>query len=255
MKDISLLELLKAGAHFGHSTSRWNPKMKNYIFTSRNGVHILDLEKTKKHLLKALAFAKDLANKGGSIFFVGTKKQSREAVKQAAVSANCPYVDIRWMGGTFTNFRTIQKTIRKLEKMESLIASGEIERYTKKERLMIEREIEKLTKLFAGIKQMKRIPEAIFITDTKHNGIAVKEARKANVKIIALVDTNCSPDFVDFVIPCNDDSTKAISLMAGMMAEAISEGRQSIPPAMAQVAPEPVAAAEEKKEEKIIINP
>jgi len=232
MKDISLLELLKSGAHFGHSTSRWNPKMKPYIFAARSGIHILDLEKTKKQLIKALEFAKNLAAKGGTILFVGTKKQSRETVKNAALSCNMPFVNIRWLGGTFTNFRTIQKTIRKLEKLEGLKASGEIERYTKKEQLMIEREIEKLKKLFEGVASMKKIPEALFITDVKHDLIAVKEAKKSKVKVIGVVDSNASPESVDYVIPCNDDATKAIELVVAAMAEAINEGKAAVPAAM-----------------------
>src|SRR3989344_1280291 len=245
MKDITLLELLKSGAHFGHSASRWNPKMKPYIFATRSGIHIFDLEKTKKSLAKAMEFARNLAAQGGTILFVGTKKQSRQIVKNAAISANCPYVDIRWLGGTFTNFKTIQKTIRKLEKLESLKASGEIERYTKKERLMIEREIEKLTKLFEGIKNLKKIPEAIFISDTKHDLIAVKESRKAQVKIIGVVDSNSSPEGIDYVIPCNDDSAKAAELVAMALAEAINEGRQSLPAAAV-----PAASVPPKEETK-----
>ena len=239
MKEVSLLELLKSGAHFGHSTSRWNPKMKPYIFTTRSGIHILDLEKTKKSLIKAMEFAKDIAAKGGSVLFIGTKKQSRESLKNAAISCSMPFVNIRWLGGTFTNFRTIQKTIRKLEKLENLKASGEIERYTKKERLMIEREIEKLKKLFEGIKNLKRIPEAVFVTDAKHDAIAVQEAKKAKAKIISLVDSNVSPEGIDYVIPCNDDATKAVDLMAKAIAEAVNEGRQSMPAAVVPTAAVP----------------
>jgi len=219
--------------------------MKPYIFATRSGIHIFDLEKTKKSLAKAMEFARNLAAQGGTILFVGTKKQSRQIVKNAAISANCPYVDIRWLGGTFTNFKTIQKTIRKLEKLEGLKASGEIERYTKKERLMIEREIEKLTKLFEGIKNLKKIPEAIFISDAKHDLIAVKESRKALVKIIGVVDTNSSPEGVDYVIPCNDDSAKAAELVAAALAEAINEGRQSLPAAVV-----PAASVPPKEETK-----
>src|ERR1700722_13342144 len=194
MKDVSLLDLLKSGAHFGHTTSRWNPKMKPYIFTVRNNIHILDLEKTKDSLLKAAKFAQDVAGKGGTILFVGTKRQSKEILQRAAKACNMPYVNVRWLGGTFTNFRTIQKTIRKLEKLESLKASGELQlHYTKKERLLIEREIEKLKKLFEGIEGMKKLPDAIFVTDVKHDDIAVKEAQKSKVKIIGLVDTNSNP--------------------------------------------------------------
>jgi len=229
MQEVSLLELLKSGAHFGHATSRWNPKMKPYIFASRSGIHILDLEKTKKGLLKAMNFAKDIASKGGTILFVGTKKQTRDIVKAAAIACSMPFVNIRWLGGTFTNFRTIQKTVRKLEKMEDLKLSGEIERYTKKERLMIDREIEKLKKLFEGIKNLKKIPDAVFVTDVKHDAIAIQESKKAKVKTIGVVDTNCSPEGLDCVIPCNDDAAKAIALVAAALSEAVNAGRQAIP--------------------------
>jgi len=230
MKDISLLDLLKSGAHFGHTTSRWNPKMKPYIFTTRNNIHILDLEKTKKNAITAAQFAKDLASKGGTLLFVGTKRQSKELVKNAAIACNMPYVNVRWLGGTFTNFKTIQKTIRKLEKLESMKQSGELEsRYTKKERLMIEREIEKLKKLFEGIQNMKKLPEAIFVADVKNDSIAVKEAQNSKVKIIGLVDTNCSPEKIDYTIPCNDDATKAVEIMCNLISEAVLEGKQAQP--------------------------
>ncbi len=226
MKDISLLELLKSGAHFGHRTSRWNPKMKPYIFTVRNDIHILDLEKTRQGLLKAASFAGDLASKGGTILFVGTKRQARDIVQKEAEAAGMPYVTVRWLGGTFTNFKTIQRTIRKLEKLQELKASGELEtRYTKKERLLIEREIEKLEKLFRGIKSVKRLPEAIFVTDINYDEIAVKEARKQGVKIIGVVDSNGNPEGIDYVVPCNDDATQAIALVATVVSEAVIEGK------------------------------
>ena len=228
MKEISLLDLLKSGAHFGHTTSRWNPKMKPYIYASRNGIHILDLEKTKAALDKGLSYVKDITSKGGTLLFVGTKKQTRDSLKAAAAACGMPYVNVRWLGGTFTNFRTIQKTIRKLEKLEGMKASGELQNnYTKKERLMIEREIEKLKKLFEGIQGMKRLPEAIFVTDVKHEDIAVTEARKSKVKVIGLVDTNCSPEGIDHLIPCNDDATKAVTLILNAVSEAVSESRQA----------------------------
>jgi small subunit ribosomal protein S2 len=234
MKEVSLLDLLKSGAHFGHTTSRWNPKMKPYIFTVRNNIHILDLEKTKKALTKAAEFAKETASKGGTILFVGTKRQSKDIVKEAAIAAGMPYVNVRWLGGTFTNFRTIQKTIRKLEKLENLKATGELlTKYTKKERLLIEREIEKLKKLFEGIQNVNRIPEAVFVTDVKHDAIAVSESKLSKAKIIGVVDTNCSPEGIDFPIPANDDATKAIELICAVMAEAILEGRQAAPVAVA----------------------
>lgn len=228
MKDITLLDLLKSGAHFGHTTSRWNPKMKPYIYTVRSGIHILDLEKTKKALTKATKFATDTVSKGGVVLFVGTKRQSKEILKKAAEACGMPFVNVRWLGGTFTNYRTIQKTVRKLEKLESLKASGELEtRYTKKERLMIDREIEKLKNLFEGVQNMKKLPEAIFVSDVKHDDIAVKEARKSGIKVIGIVDTNSDPSGIDFPIPCNDDATKAIDLVCSIMAEAITEGRST----------------------------
>ncbi len=228
MREISLLELLKSGAHFGHTTSRWNPKMKPFIFTVRNNIHILDLEKTKKALIKAAKFASDISSRGGTILFVGTKRQSKDVVKKWAIACNSPYVNVRWLGGSFTNFKTIQRTIRKMEKLENMKMTGELENnYTKKERLMIEREIEKLKKLFEGIANMKKLPDAIFVTDVKHDAIAVTEAQKSKVKIIGLVDTNCSPAQIDYPVPCNDDATKAIEIMCSVIAEAINEGRSA----------------------------
>jgi small subunit ribosomal protein S2 len=204
--------------------------MKPYIFTSRNDIHILDLEQTKKGLMQAAKFAKELAGRGGTILFVGTKRQSKDILKKAAIACGMPYVNVRWLGGTFTNFKTIQRTIRKMEKLESMKMSGELEsRYTKKERLMVEREIEKLKKLFEGIQNLKKLPEAVFVTDVKHDDISVKESQKSKVKIIGLVDTNCNPIGIDYVIPCNDDATKVIELMCGVIAEAITEGKQTVP--------------------------
>ena len=202
--------------------------MKPYIFTTRNNIHILDLEQTKKGLEKAAKFAKETSGRGGTILFVGTKRQSKEILKKAAQACGAPFVNVRWLGGTFTNFKTIQKTIRKMEKLESLKASGELEsRYTKKERLLIEREIAKMRKLFDGMQSLKKLPDAIFVTDVKHDAIAVKEARNSRVKIIGLVDTNCSPEGIDYVIPCNDDATKAIDLVCSYISGAIAEGRQT----------------------------
>lgn len=239
MKEISLLELLRSGAHFGHKTSRWNPKMKPYIFTVRNDIHILDLEKTRKALEKASEFAKNVASSGGTILFIGTKRQARKIIAEQAKVAGQPYIDVRWLGGTFTNFRTIQKTVRKMEKLQDLKASGQLEsRYTKKERLLIEREIEKLQKLFAGMKDMKRIPQAVFIADINYDDIALTEARKMKVPIIGIVDSNSNPDGVDYPIPCNDDATAAISLVISTIAEAVKEGKQTAS------APAPVADKE-----------
>ncbi len=226
MKDISLLDLLKSGAHFGHKTSRWNAKMKPYIFTVRNDIHILDLEKTKKALLKAMSFASDVAANGGVILFVGTKRQSRSIVKKYALECGMPFINVRWLGGTFTNWKTIQKTVRKLEKMEELKANGELEtRHTKKERLLIQREITKLTKLFEGIKDMKKLPSAIFIADVNYDDIALTESKKSKVPIIGIVDSNSNPEDIDYVIPANDDATQAIDLIVGAVAGAIKSAR------------------------------
>lgn len=247
MPDLSLLDLLQSGAHFGHKTSRWNPKMKPYIFTTRNDIHILDLEKTKRGLLKAASAAADIASKGGNILFIGTKRQSRDIVKKQALECGMPFINVRWLGGTFTNFKTIQKTVRKLEKLHELKASGELEtRYTKKERLLIEREIEKLEKLFEGIKGMRRLPEAVFIADVNYDDIALTEAKKAGVKIVAIVDSNSNPDNIDFVIPCNDDATQAIELVVGFVAQAIKEAKatQTMAQPPVESAPDATAAAE-----------
>ena len=230
MKDITLLELLQSGAHFGHKTSRWNPKMKPYIFTVRNDIHILDLEKTRKALAKALDFAGQIAQAGGTILFIGTKRQARKIVEEQAQACGQPYINVRWLGGTFTNFKTIQRTVRKLEKLQELKASGLLEsRYTKKERLLVEREIEKLQKLFAGMKDMKRIPQAIFIADVNHDDIALAEARKMKVPVIAIVDTNSDPEGIDYPIPCNDDATAAIELITTAFAQCIKEKKAAAP--------------------------
>lgn len=244
MQDLSLLDLLQSGAHFGHKTSRWNPKMKPYIFTTRNDIHILDLEKTKRGLVKAANAAAEVVSKGGTVLFIGTKRQARDIVKKYALEATMPFVNVRWLGGTFTNFKTIQKTVRKLEKLNDLKASGELEtRYTKKERLLIEREIEKLEKLFEGIKGMRKIPEAVFIADVNYDDIALTEARKAGVKIIAIADSNSNPENIDYVIPCNDDATQALELVVGYVAQAIKEAKAT----QVSTAPAPEAKAETKE--------
>lgn len=228
MPDLSLLDLLQSGAHFGHKTSRWNPKMKPYIYTVRNDIHILDLEKTKKGLVKAANAAAEIVSKGGNILFIGTKRQARDIMKKHAIDSGMPFINVRWLGGTFTNFKTIQKTIRKLEKLHDLKNSGELEtRYTKKERLLMEREIEKLEKLFEGIKGMRRLPEAVFIADVNYDDIALTEAKKAGVKIIAIADSNSNPDGIDFVIPCNDDATQAIELIVGHVSKAVKEAKST----------------------------
>jgi small subunit ribosomal protein S2 len=228
MRNITLMEMLKAGVHFGHKTSLWNPKMSSYIYTQRNNIHILDLEKTKNKLDEALNFARDTAARGGIVLFVGTKRQAKDAVRKAAEACHMPYVVTRWLGGTFTNFRTIQRTIKKMERYEKMIADGEISKYTKKEQLMIAREVEKMKTFFSGIKDMKKLPEAIFVLDTKYDHIPVEEAKQSKVKVIGLVDTNSDPSGIDYVIPSNDDAIKVIEFMANVLAEAVNDGRNNM---------------------------
>ncbi len=238
MQYPTLEELLTAGVYFGHIASRWNPKMRPYIFATRNNIHVINLELTLEKLKIALDFVKDIVSKGGIVLFVGTKRQAKEEVAKAAQSCSMPYVTIRWLGGTFTNFKTIQKTIKKLEKLQKLQSSEDFEvKYIKKERLLIEREIQKLEKLFAGIKTLKRLPEAVFVADINHDQIAVREAKIAGVKVIGLVDTNSDPESTDYPIPSNDDSIKAISLMVSLVAQAVNEGKTQVV----------TAAVEEKK--------
>ncbi len=226
MNYPTLEELLNAGVHFGHLSSRWNPKMRRYIFTTRNSVHVINLEKTLENLKAALDFARETAKNGGTILFVGTKRQAKDAVKTAATACGMPYVTIRWLGGTFTNFKTIQKTIKKLERLQKLVVSPDFEtKYIKKERLLIEREITKLANLFEGFKDLRKLPEAIFVVDINHDKIAVTEAVKTGLKIIGLVDTNSDPSVVNYAIPSNDDSIKAIALMCNALASAINQGK------------------------------
>ncbi|OGE76214.1 MAG: 30S ribosomal protein S2 [Candidatus Doudnabacteria bacterium RIFCSPHIGHO2_02_FULL_48_21] len=252
MNYPTLEELLTAGVHFGHLSSRWNPKMSRYIFATRNRIHVINLEKTLEQLKKALDFVKATASAGGQVLFVGTKRQAKDAVKKAAQACGMPYVTIRWLGGTFTNFKTIQKTIKKLERLQKLAASPDFEtKYIKKERLLIEREIAKLANLFEGIKDLRKLPEAIFAVDINHDKIAVTEARKTNIKVIGLVDTNSDPEGISYVIPSNDDSIKAISLMCDAVASAINEGKLDAPAASSpqpSVAVPSPARGEGKKE-------
>lgn len=223
----SLEELVASGVHFGHKVSRWNPKMKPFIFTTRNRIHVIDLEKTLVRLKEALTYVRDVSSRGGQILFVGTKRQAREIIKKYAQEAGMPYVSIRWLGGTFTNFKTIQKTFRKLNRLKELKDAEDFEaKYIKKERLLIVREIEKMERLFEGITQLKKVPEAMFVIDTHHEKIAVKEANDVGVKVVALVDTNSDPELVHYVIPGNDDATKSIELITRLVAAAVKEGRE-----------------------------
>ncbi len=226
MAVVSMKQLLEAGVHFGHQTRRWNPKMAPYIFTERNGIYIIDLQKTVKKLDEAYNFVRDVAANGGEVLFVGTKKQAGDSIKEEAERCGMHYVNARWLGGMLTNFKTIQKRIERLAQLRKMEEDGTFELLPKKEVVKLKLEIEKLEKFIGGIKQMKTLPAALFIVDPKKEKIAVSEARKLNIPIVAIVDTNCDPDEVDYVIPGNDDAIRAVKLIAGAMANAVMEGRQ-----------------------------
>jgi small subunit ribosomal protein S2 len=223
-KAASVEELLKSGAHFGHLTRRWNPKMKEFIFMQRNGIHIIDLKKSQAYLQEALDEVTNLARAGKTILFVGTKKQSQEIIKTEAIRCGMPFVTHRWLGGMLTNFSTVRKSISRMEEIERMSQDGTFDELTKKEGLMLEREREKLENTLGGIANMTRLPGAIFVVDTIKEHIAVNEAVKLNIPIISLVDTNSDPDIPDYIIPCNDDSARTIQLITTQIADAIIEG-------------------------------
>lgn len=225
---VGLEDLLRHGVHFGHLTRRWNPKMRPYIFMERNNIHIVDLKKTLQALEKACQAAKEIVAGGEQILFVGTKNQAKELIKAEAMRCGMPYMAERWLGGTLTNFATIKKSIRKLEALEKKFHDGTAEGLTKKERLRMEREIAKMKKVFSGIQEMKRLPGAIFVVDTRKEEIAVKEARKLGIPVIAIVDTNCDPDLIDYVIPGNDDSAKSIGLILRTIVDAVLEAKTTV---------------------------
>jgi small subunit ribosomal protein S2 len=222
----TLLEMLKSGVHFGHQTSRWHPKMKPYIFTQRNGIHIINLEETQAKLKEAVDFIRKTVQNGGVILFVGSKKQAQSIIERHAKDCGMPYVTERWLGGTMTNFSVILKLIRKLKDLKKKSEKGELEKYTKKEQLEFKREIEKLEKSIGGIQYMEKIPEAIFILDIKKEKTAFEEAKKRRIKIIAVCDTNVNPKDVDYIIPGNDDATKSIELIVGFISESIKEAKE-----------------------------
>ena len=226
MAVISMKQLLEAGVHFGHQTRRWNPKMAPYIFTERNGIYIIDLQKTVKKVDEAYDFLRSVAEEGKSILFVGTKKQDQEAVKEEALKSGMFYVNERWLGGMMTNFATIRKSINRLKELEAMEEDGTFEVLSKKEVLALKREQEKLEKSLGGIKDMEELPGALFIVDPRKERIAVAEAKKLNIPIVAIVDTNCDPDEIDYVIPGNDDAIRAVKLLTSRMADAVIEGRQ-----------------------------
>ena len=226
MAVVAMKQLLEAGVHFGHQTKRWDPKMAEYIYQARNGIHIIDLQKTSKKIDEAYAFMKEVAEEGKDILFVGTKKQAQECVKEAAEKSGMFYVDQRWLGGMLTNFKTIRKRIARLNKLEEMEQDGTFDVLPKKEVAALKNEMEKLEKNLGGIKNMTKMPGAMFVVDPKNERIAILEARKLNIPIIGLVDTNCNPEDVDYPIPGNDDAIRAVKLITDVMANAIIEGRQ-----------------------------
>lgn len=238
---VSMREMLEAGCHFGHQTRFWNPKMGQYIFGARNKIHIINLEKTVVKFEEALKFARELSARGGKMLFVDTKRGGRDIIVEEAQRAGCCYVDQRWLGGTLTNFKTVKLTIKRLKDMEATIAAGGLEKMTKKEALDFTREVEKLNRSIGGIKDMVSLPDALFVVDVGHHKIAIQEANKLGIPVIAVVDTNHSPLGVDYVIPGNDDASKAVALYAAGMADAILAGREA-----SEAALEKAVAAEEE---------
>ena len=243
MSVISMKQLLEAGVHFGHQTRRWNPKMAEYIFTERNGIYIIDLQKTVKKADKAYMFVRDLAAEGGQVLFVGTKKQAQDSVREEAVRCGMHFINARWLGGLMTNFSTIKRRVARLKELELMETDGTFDFLSKKEiaKLMLEKE--KLDTNLGGIKEMKRLPDVIFVVDPKKEYIAVAEANRLGIPIVAIVDTNCDPELIDYVIPGNDDAIRAVKLIAGKMADAVIEGQQGH-----QDTPETVSAQEDSAE-------
>ena len=226
MAVISMKQLLEAGVHFGHQTRRWNPKMAQYIFTERNGIYIIDLQKTVRKIDEAYMFVRDIALEGKSVLFVGTKKQAQESIETEAKRCGMFYVNNRWLGGTLTNFRTMQTRIKRLNDIDAMEKNGQFEVLPKKEVIKLCAEREKLLKNLGGIREMKKLPGALFIVDPRKERIAVAEARTLGIPIVAIVDTNCDPDEIDYVIPGNDDAIRAVKLIAGKLADAVLEGKQ-----------------------------
>ena len=244
MAVVSMKQLLEAGVHFGHQTRRWNPKMAPYIFTERNGIYIIDLQKTVKKLDEAYNFIHEVAANGGEVLFVGTKKQAADSIKEEATRAGAHFVNARWLGGMMTNFKTIQRRIARLEQLHTMETDGTFDLLPKKEVVKLNLEIEKLEKFLGGIKNMKKLPGALFVVDPRKEKIAVSEAKKLGIPVVAIVDTNCDPDEIDYVIPVNDDAIRAVKLIAGAMADAIISANQG----SADVAAEEQAAPAEDAE-------
>ena len=228
MSAITMKELLEAGVHFGHQTKRWNPKMKRFLFGERNGIYIIDLQKTMEKFEEAYQFLKEVSEKGESVLFVGTKRQAAETIQEEAERCGMFYVNHRWLGGTLTNFQTIRKSINRLKQLEQMQADGSFEKLPKKEAIHLGREIEKLNRALAGIKDMDRLPGAVAVVDTRRERIAVRESRRLGIPVVALVDTNCDPDEIDYPIPGNDDAIRALKLITSRLADAILDGRGAV---------------------------
>ncbi len=243
MAVVAMKQLLEAGVHFGHQTRRWDPRMAEYIFQARNGIHIIDLQKTSKKIDEAYQFVKEASEEGKEILFVGTKKQAQECVKEAALACGMYYIDQRWLGGMLTNFDTIQKRIQRLKDLETMAEDGTFEVLPKKEVILLKKEMEKLEKNLGGIKEMNKLPGVIFVVDPKKERIAILEARKLNIPVVGLIDTNCNPEDVDYVIPGNDDAIRAVKLITTVMANAVIEGKQG-------EAFEPIATEETVEDEE-----
>ena len=225
MFGISIKQLLEAGVHFGHPTKKWNPKMAEYIFTTRNGIHIIDLQKTVKKFEEAYTYVRYLSEAGGTLLFVGTKKQAADSIREEAIKCGMYYVNVRWPGGMLTNFKTIRRSIGRLNELEKMQADGTFNLLPKKEAAKKVKEIDDLEKIYGGIKNMDRLPDAVFIADTRKEANAVKEAKKLGIPVIAIVDTNCDPDDADYIIPGNDDAIRALKLISGALADAVIEGK------------------------------
>ncbi|MBQ3301237.1 MAG: 30S ribosomal protein S2 [Mogibacterium sp.] len=251
MSVVSMKQLLEAGVHFGHQTRRWNPKMAPYIFTERNGIYIIDLSKTIGMIDDAYDFMREVGATGRPVLFVGTKKQAQAAIKDEALRCGMFYVNERWLGGMLTNYKTISKRIERLNEIEQMIADGTINKYAKKEALKIMGEKEKLEKFLGGIKEMKGMPAAVFVVDPKKEKIAVKEARILGIPVVGIVDTNCDPDDVDYVIPANDDAIRAVKLITSCMADAIIEAKQGESFAPAEETPAEAPVEEEEAEAEV----
>ena len=245
---VSMKQLLESGVHFGHATRRWNPKMAKYIFTARNGIYIIDLQKTANEIEKSYAALLEIAKEGGKVLFVGTKKQAQEAVKEEAIRSGQYYVNQRWLGGTLTNFKTIKKRIAKLHELYKMEENGDFEKLPKKEVIKLIGEREKLEKFLGGIKDMQKVPEALFVVDPRKERNAILEARKLNIPVFGIVDTNCDPDDVDYVIPANDDAIRAVKLVTWVMANAVIEANGGVVEKFSE--PEEVDLGEEISKEK-----